>query len=46
MSKDLIKFLKPVLLRPDGNVIDSNNTRHLHAHVTRCGKTGDVTFLR
>ena len=46
MSKDLVKFLEPVLLCPDGNVIDSNNTRHLNAHVTRCGKTGDMTFLR
>ena len=46
MSKDSVKFLEPVLLGPDGNMIDSNNTRHLHAHVTGCGKTGDVTFLR
>ena len=45
MSKDLVKFLEPVLLCPDGNVIDSNNTHHLNAHVTRCGKTGDMTFL-
>lgn len=45
MSKDLVKFLEPVLLCPDGNVIDSNNTHHLNAHVTRCGKTGDMTFF-
>ena len=35
-----------MLLRPDCNVIDSNYTRDLNDHVTGCGKTGNVTFLR
>lgn len=41
-----LKGLEPVLLRPDGNVIDSNYTRDLNGHVTGCDKTSNVTFLR
>ena len=41
-----LQGLEPVLLRPDCNVIDSNYTRDLNGHVTGCGKTGNVIFLR
>lgn len=35
--------LEPVLLRPDGNVIDSNYTRDLNGNETMCDK--DFTWL-